>query len=217
LIHPDYAETVTHALCNSKLYEARDAGGRGKVYQFPLNDNSQGIVRTYARGGFIRHLNKSTYLMDNRPLRELKVWCHAFSNEVSVPMPLGVMWKKNGPFYSGAIATRYVDSMHLQDYLNQASGSDESFDILGRVGHAIRIMHNANINHADLQIRNILVDKSRKVYIIDFDNAEIMEGKSSFFKDPQSDNLARLQRSFVKNGFSVPVFNAIWQGYGTLI
>ena len=89
--------------------------------------------------------------------------------------------------------------------------------MLRRVGHEIRIMHNANINHADLQIRNILIDKDKNVYIIDFDNAEIKQGKESFFKDPQSDNLARLQRSFLKNGFSVPLFNAIWQGYGTRI
>ncbi len=86
-----------------------------------------------------------------------------------------------------------------------------------RVGYEIRMMHNANINHVDLQIRNILVDKNKKIYIIDFDNATIEEGKESFFKDPKSDNLTRLQRSFDKNGIPFTLFNAIWQGYGTRI
>lgn len=217
LVHPDYTDSVTHALHHPELFESHAAGGRGKVYRFPLPDGGEGIVRTYARGGLVRHFIKKTYVMDNRPLRELDVWCHAQDQKVSVPLPLGVLWVKRGPFYSGAIATRYMDSMHLQDCLNASTDTGERLDLLRRVGQAIRTMHNANINHADLQIRNILIDKNKKVYIIDFDNATLKQGKESFFNDPQSDNLDRLQRSFVKNGFPLTLFNAIWQGYGTKI
>ena len=215
MIHPDYVESVTNAFQHPDNFEAHAAGGRGKVYRFPLEGGSEGIVRTYERGGFVRHFNKKIYVLDNRPLRELKVWCHAYEQKVSVPLPLGVMWRKCGPFYSGSIATRYVESVHLQDWLNAQKDMDASLDMIRRVGHAIRGMHDADINHADLQIRNILIDTHKNVHLIDFDNAVITQGKESFFKDHKSDNLERLQRSFEKNGFPRPLFNAIWQGYGT--
>jgi 3-deoxy-D-manno-octulosonic acid kinase len=54
-------------------------------------------------------------------------------------------------------------------------------------------MHLAQVNHTDLNIHNILLDKQSKVWIIDFDKCYQQTGDKW-----KEDNLKRLLRSFHK-------------------
>lgn len=54
-------------------------------------------------------------------------------------------------------------------------------------------MHNAGVNHTDLNIHNILIDDKDKVWIIDFDKCRKQE-----HGDWKKQNLERLLRSFKK-------------------
>lgn len=62
-----------------------------------------------------------------------------------------------------------------------------------KIGHEIAKMHNANVNHTDLNIHNILIDNDDKVWIIDFDKC-YLSNKRKY----KSNNIIRLFRSFRK-------------------
>lgn len=209
-VHPDKVEPVRDALFHAERYASEALGGRGSVYQFPVGEQ-RAIVRRYQRGGAVRHLLKDGYFFDNRPLRELQVWCYAYESDVPVPLPLGVMWYRRGPLYYGAIAAQYIASGHLQAYLGSGPENDARREVLVRAGQAIRDMHARGIVHADLQVRNILIEPEGTVLLIDFDNARKVKaiGDRARYR-----NLLRLRRSFEKNKIDSRDFEIICEGYG---
>jgi tRNA A-37 threonylcarbamoyl transferase component Bud32 len=209
-VHPDHVEAVRDALLNSDKFASESSAGRGNIYKFPLGEG-EGIVREYQRGGVIRHILKNGYFLDNRPLRELEVWCHAYDQCVTVPLPLGVVWYKRGPLYYGSIATQYVDSLHLQDYLEGSPELETRSPILAQVGEAIRLMHDGGFIHRDLQVRNILIKLDGSPLLIDFDNAKHNNPVS---EQDRHRNLLRLKRSFEKNNLDLQDFAIICKGYG---
>lgn len=209
-MNPRYIDIVRDALFHPERFESQKSAGRGNTYLFPLEEH-QGIAREYRRGGLIGHFLKRHYFLDNRPIRELEVWCHAYETGVPVPVPLGVMWLVHWPFVSGTIATHYFPCKHLQEFLESKPQLDTKRDALLRAGKAIRMMHTSNIFHSDLQVRNILVEPTGAVSLIDFDNSKIL--------NPISDraryrNLLRLKRSFEKNNLNLDDFEIICEGYG---
>ncbi len=64
-------------------------------------------------------------------------------------------------------------------------------------------MHNAGVNHTDLNIHNILIDDQDKVWIIDFDKCYKQE-----HGEWKKHNLERLKRSFKKELLKRQIF---WQ------
>lgn len=209
-VNPNYIDIVRDALLHPERFESQKSAGRGNIYLFPLEEH-QGIVREYRRGGLIGLILKKHYFLDNRPIRELEVWCHAYEYDVPVPVPLGVMWQVHWPFVSGTIATQYFPSKHLQEFLESKPQADKRKSALLKTGKAIRKMHAAEIVHADLQVRNILVEPTGVVSLIDFDNSKIVYG----IRDrARHRNLLRLKRSFEKNDLDPNDFNTICEGYG---
>ena len=69
-------------------------------------------------------------------------------------------------------------------------------------------MHQAQVNHTDLNIHNILLDKQGKVWLIDFDKCYVQAGESW-----KNSNLQRLLRSFNKelNKRQIKWREADWQ------
>src|SRR5690606_2508619 len=63
-------------------------GGRGGLRRIET-PMGPAIVRTYRRGGFLRHFVKETYLR-NRPIKEFRVHLEAHRRGVPVPEVLGV-------------------------------------------------------------------------------------------------------------------------------
>jgi 3-deoxy-D-manno-octulosonic acid kinase len=62
------------------------------------------------------------------------------------------------------------------------------------VGACIRRFHDHGVIHADLNARNILITGDNRVYLIDFDRAQIRLGATSLFQA----SLGRLKRSLHK-------------------
>ena len=71
------------------------------------------------------------------------------------------------------------------------------------IGKQIKKLHQAQVNHTDLNIHNILLDDQNKIWIIDFDKCYQQEGS-----DWKAGNLDRLKRSFHKE---VERFSIKWQ------
>ena len=96
----------------------------------------------------------------------------------------------------------------MQDVLE--SPDAHTGETLRRAGNVIKEMHNAGIFHADLQLRNILVENDT-VLLIDFDNASV-HSKLSLLQRQR--NLLRLKRSFIKNHIPLAYFDALAASYG---
>lgn len=200
---------VEAALFERAGCEAVSSHGRAAVYRFPLTDGL-GILRPYRRGGAVRLILNDSYLFVNRPRREWDIHGFLFDRGFQVPEPLGVVWERRGMVYRGAIATRWVDAVDILEF----SGEDpeEARSIYRQLGETIRRMHDLGVYHADLQVKNILVRRDNSsVFIIDFDNARLVDRVSAILR---ARNLLRLRRSCAKNGMAAEAFAAIQQGYG---
>ena len=131
---------------------------------------------------------------------------------VNVPKPIAARAVKSGTTYKADLLSEKVaDATDLVDIL---SGESISADLYRKVGYQIAIMHQAGVNHTDLNIHNILIDKCEDVWLIDFDKCGY--GKGSYWKQS---NLDRLKRSFVKElnkrqiHWQEEDFNILLEGY----
>jgi 3-deoxy-D-manno-octulosonic acid kinase len=186
--------------------------GRGGLYTFPGLPR-RGVLREYRRGGIVGRLLREGALT-NRPLHEWNVLNWLFNAGFPVPDPLGVVWRKRGLLYTGAIATQFLESTNLAEYLKSSKGPHE--DLLREVGMRINRMHELCVFHADLHVGNILIaakpSDGTNIYFVDFDNARI----SSVSNFDRARNLLRLRRSFLKRGLRLTDFEHILRGYGPI-
>lgn len=211
LVRHDYADAMANLLFGAGLaHEVTRQSGRGSVYTFDLPDG-KGILRPYRRGGALARFREDRYWRSNRPLKELVILDHAYRHELPVPQPLGALWEQQGRSYSGAIATRLLPGVTLQDWAGDHTAAEEAA-VLNHCGRVIRAMHDAGIYHADLQIRNVIVGEDG-VYLIDFDKASRFDPSTDL---PRARNLLRLRRSIEKNRLPTRYFDEILTGYGDI-
>ena len=191
--------------------------GREKIPSLLIEgtDNEKMVIKHYTRGGFARKLSKDIFWGKLRPIRELKVLEEAKLRKVQTAEILAVIiHKMPGFFYKAYLVSKAIPGgIDLKTYierLNQTStntGLKEKRQAIISVARAVRNMHDKGIYHADLNMKNIVIQKQTPIlpvsYIIDFDKSTIAEHLSlkNKFK-----NLFRLHRSadkLIKNGIKI--------------
>lgn len=202
----EWAECIAAAMLEGVGCIAVGAGGRGGLLRFPY-PGGEGIIRRYRRGGILRHWLKESYLLQNRPFRELSLLHELHQEGLSIPAPLGACWEWRGPWLRGAIATQRVEAVDLKAFLG--SERPDARDALHRCGRLIREMHDRGVWHADLQVGNILIGFERE-YLIDFDKAVRRAALSPRLR---ARNLNRLERSFRKQRLPLHFFQLLLEGY----
>ncbi|MDN2664643.1 3-deoxy-D-manno-octulosonic acid kinase [Psychromonas sp. 14N.309.X.WAT.B.A12] len=170
------------------------ATGRGTTWFVQL-DAIQGALRHYRRGGLFGKIISDHYVFNGwevaRSIAEFNLLQKLNQLEVNVPRPIAARAIKHGFFYQADLLSEKIpDAQDLVDILQQRKLNEAEY-------HAIAIqikkMHQAQVNHTDLNIHNILLDKQGKAWIIDFDKC--YEQTGSEWKEG---NLKRLLRSFNK-------------------
>jgi len=217
VVRAHQARRIAAALWRLEGCSLAGSGGRSRVYRFALatgetgTEEEWGIVRPCRRGGLWGRLARDAYVLRNRPLQEFRV--HRYCQERGLPVPevLGVGWRRSGLLVRGALATRYVEARSLQEWLSRQDAPPG--DVLLQVGKVIRDLHDAGVWHADLQVRNILVDGGGAVHVLDFDKARRAGRLGTVAR---ARNLMRLRRSFEKNGLSLAAYQRVVEGYGPL-
>ena len=201
LVHPDFADAVSNALLDGKGTEPAGVVGRGRLSQV-TTERGTVLIRRYIRGGMIGRVMKEVYTLDVRPLRELGAHMQAWRKGVPTVLPIGATWEGSGPYHSIAFATLRANAVDLMEYLQTHPDFDPA--VLADCGRAIRAMHLADIYHRDLQVKNLIV-ATGAAFIIDFDGAKVKQVTPAM----ANRNLARLKRSFVKQGLPLTAFDAI--------
>lgn len=184
------------------------AQGRGSALML---DTPYGpaVLRQYLRGGLAARFSRDRYLYlghsRSRPFVEAAMLARLRSLELPVPEILAALSTRHGMVCSGALLmARIPGALPMADLLAESNGHALDWQDIGR---CIRRFHRAGVFHADLNVRNILIDPEQKVWLIDFDRARIVRPESSALVS----NLRRLHRSLTRESrLSGPRLEQCW-------
>jgi serine/threonine protein kinase len=181
--------------------------GRGPVLSVPIEEmpGTRIMIRKYLRGGLVRFVNNDTFLGNQRPFNELYIGAEAYARDIPTAETLAaVSIKKTGPFYNGYLITKELTSCSdLPQYLKELSKCsnidflEKKEQVLVKTAEAIRHMHNKGFLHADLNMKNILINSltPENIFIIDWDKSVF---KNSLSESEKSSNIIRFCRSMEK-------------------
>ena len=169
--------------------------GRANVVYFVHNDTPM-VLKHYYRGGAIAKLINDRYfglnIENSRSFNEWRLLKKMRSLNLPVPDAIAAHAKRGGCFFQCDLITRRLeDTKTLSDMLIEGALSSKQWR---RVGACIKMFHDNNIYHADLNARNILINLQGEVFLIDFDNSYIRSSRGSW----RMSNLIRLERSLEK-------------------
>ena len=189
-------------------------GGRGDTWIVAGTDDDW-VLRHYRRGGWAAKLSTDYYLWTglqrSRPWREWRLLYSLYKEGLPVPQPVAARVQCYGWLYRGDLITRLIpDSRSLASHLR-----DSSIELLPwrAIGTCLRRLHNAGVQHADLNAHNILLDIHDQVFLIDFDKSRRRVPAFSW----QRANLHRLWHSLHK--LAAPsliegqAWNSLLEGY----
>ena len=126
-----------------------------------------------------------------RSFREWRLIRKLIELNLPVPIPAAAYYIKKGLFYRANILTQEIPAVESLAAMVINGNTFENF--WRKVGEHISRFHNIGLYHADLNAYNIQIDKDAKMWLIDFDQSQILSpGKWRF------DNLNRLKRSLNK-------------------
>lgn len=140
------------------------AKGRGTTWFVQLG-KLQGALRHYRRGGLFGKLVKDSYLFKDwqstRSYQEFILLKKLRKSGVNVPRPIAARAKKTGFTYrADLLSERIPNARDLVAVLERAPLPAELYST---IGEQIKRLHQAQVNHTDLNIHNILLDDRDKV------------------------------------------------------
>lgn len=170
------------------------AKGRGTTI-FIQHEQQQWVLRHYKRGGMIGKLLNDQYFFvgveHSRAFKEFRLLAFMQRQGLRVPAPVAARIHRRGFIYRADLITQHIPhSRDLHHMLCEAPLSDDDWF---NVGKALAAMHNSQVYHHDANIRNIMMDNNRHIWLIDFDRCEVRSGENW-----KQGNLDRLLRSLHK-------------------
>lgn len=190
------------------------ATGRASVWFIRLGhepNSSHAVLRHYYRGGQIAKISADRFIWNgiksSRAVAEYHLLEWMFERGLPTPEPLGARVIRDGVFYTCDIITREI--ANTQTLTSLLSGTELIAQHWQNIGKTIKLFHNQNVYHADLNANNILLDSNNNVSLIDFDRCKARPGDAW-----KNKNILRLKRSLDKlyQANKVAHFNnANWQ------
>ena len=170
------------------------AQGRGTTW-FVQTETIEAALRHYRRGGLFGKLVEDSYLFSSwektRSYQEFQLLNTLIEAGVNVPRPIAARTVKSGVTYKADLLSEKIPN--ARDLVSILMEKPLPAEMYQKIGHEIRKMHDAQVNHTDLNIHNILIDEQDKVWFIDFDKCYQQSGNAW-----KQSNLERLKRSFEK-------------------
>lgn len=150
------------------------------------------VLRHYWRGGMVARLSEDVYLWaglgHSRPYHELALLAELHAQGLPVPEPVAARVERRGPGYRGDLLTRRIPG--AEPFAGRIASGRADAALWRRVGAVIARFHAAGARHADLNVRNILLNHADDVWLIDWDRGRL--GPPHQGAERQ---LARLRRS----------------------
>jgi hypothetical protein len=181
------------------LGSAHAGAGRGATARLDLPGGPVRL-KQLRRGGALAVLWQDRFAGTRRPLANLELPLEARRRGVPTPAPLGLFITKGPPGLCRAwMATEEI--VGARDLATRfASAEPPLRDDLESVLEAVRTMHDAGVEHRDLNLGNLLLRHegtgSRQVWLLDLDRARMHEAELPFRLRQRA--LRRLERSYAK-------------------
>jgi tRNA A-37 threonylcarbamoyl transferase component Bud32 len=189
------------------------AGGTGavegrKVHTVvDLPGGARAVVRHYTHGGLLRKLTGDRFAGSERFFEEVRVSEHLRARGVNTPEVLGlVVTAGKLGFRRGMLITRMVEGgqdmlvyLRSEEGLRQIADPQVKRELLKNAAVQTRRMHDANVFHADLHVKNLLLAPDGRIFILDLDRARRSRRISM---NHRLSNLTRLGRSIEKTGLT---------------
>ncbi len=182
-----------------------EAVGRGAARFIRYQDQAL-VLRHYWRGGLPARVTADQYLWLG--LRRTRVWRELQLLEtlqqlgLPAPAPVAGRIHRSGFVYRGDLLTRRIENA---ESLAERLESNPAMTPWQAIGEVIAAFHQAGIGHADLNVRNILLDSRDQIWLIDWDQGFVGAGDTH-----QQRSLERLQRSIKKEPMLAKHFANGW-------
>jgi 3-deoxy-D-manno-octulosonic acid kinase len=167
--------------------------GRGTTW-FIGAPGSEWVLRHYRRGGAVARWVADRYLWlgleRTRPFAEFRLTRRAHALGLPVPRPVAARVLRSGLTYCGDLITERLPGVPCSSLVQQ-----RALDATGwrATGACVARCHRAGLDHADLNLHNLLLDRPGTAHMIDLDRAVLRApGRWTL------GNLARLRRSLEK-------------------
>ena len=204
-------EQMARSQASAMLYDARYAGqfvpqwfepqpaatgvagtGRGASW-FVAPIGEPWVLRHYRRGGWFGRLVADRYLWTgaqrSRPFAEFRLTAELHAAGLPVPRPIAARVLRRGLLYRGDLITARLDAQPLSARVGVPPLAAE----WRAAGRSIARCHAAGLDHADLNLHNLLLALDGAVHLIDLDRGRLRRAGAW-----RAANLARLERSLRK-------------------
>jgi 3-deoxy-D-manno-octulosonic acid kinase len=172
---------------------APTAKGRGAAW-FVGAPGSEWVLRHYRRGGAVARWVADRYLWlgleRTRPFREYRLTQRLRALGLPVPRPVAARVVRAGLTYSGDLITERLPALPYSSLVEKRALDKAAWRAAGA---CVARCHGAGLDHADLNLHNLLLDRSGAAYLIDFDRA-VLRAPGRW----AAGNLDRLRRSLDK-------------------
>ncbi len=170
--------------------------GRGTTALLDLG-GIPAVLRRYRHGGLLRLFSRDLYL-DRRGVAEAAALEELRARGAPCPVPLAVLEEDAG--FGGLIrqslATLAIPGARAAPEALAGLPVRERRRRLARLAEAVRALHDAGGDHADLNARNLVLDGSGRGWVVDLDRAVVHPGPLPAHR--RAANLRRLARSWRK-------------------
>lgn len=171
------------------------AGGRGASWF--VAGVEPWVLRRYLRGGLVGRVLSDSYLWLGegraRPIAEWRLLAWAHDAGLPVVRPVAAHFDCRGLVYRGALITEQVMARALAERI--ADGVPD-LALWRAAGAAVAHCHAAGLDHADLNLHNLLLADDGACWVIDLDRGQRRAAPGAWCEA----NLARLARSLEKVG-----------------
>ena len=170
--------------------------GRGRIHW--VTDGQRGyLLRHYYRGGWMAKISRDLFLAQpitrTRAMREFSLLTQLRARGLPVPRPCAARHTgvRAGWYRADILVEKIPDASDLAEIARKRRAiTPGEWRVLGG---AVRRLHDEQVNHADLNCHNLMLDTRGKAWIVDFDKCEFRPGEGW-----KQHNLDRLLRSLRK-------------------
>ncbi len=183
---------------------AGEVQGRAAYPVYTVDGGTRGILKHYRHGGWTGRLFGDLFFGLRRPVREFLLTERAAQRGIpTVTLLAARIQAVAALFYRGDVILREIPGARdLGALLKDPPAPGLACNHLIRaVARTVRRMHDAGLWHADLNLKNLLIEGGETAfaaYVIDLDRASLRKGPLGI--EARARNLLRLGRSFLKSG-----------------
>jgi hypothetical protein len=174
--------------------------GEGRAGSVAIRIGDLAAIGKRARHGGAARFAGGLYLGCRRVVRTLLSAVRLREAGVSTPSVLAAGWRRVlGPLHAHALITeRIPGGVNLQTALGSRMSAEERRALLRASGRAVRAMHDAGFLHADLNLANLVLERTPggfRAHIVDLDRGRFENALTAV---QRRSNIGRLFRSWEK-------------------